>query len=214
LFLLATAFFLVAIASVLVIGLILRGLCSARFGGLTGDNLGAIARRYKTDMTRLADANDLGSSMLVPGQAIFIPGAKLSTSELKRIFGELVAWPLRGSISSYFGYRPNPFTGIRQFHAGIDIVAAPGFPIRAAMDGKVSDAGYNTVFGNYVILSHADGFQTLYGHMTAYSVKTGQRIPQGSVIGTVGSTGYSTGPHVHFGLFKRGAAVNPLKYLK
>jgi len=180
----------------------------------SGDSLGAIARRYSTDTTRLADANDLGSSTLVPGQAIFIPGAKLPPSESKRVFGELVAWPLRGAISSYYGYRPNPFTGIRQFHAGLDIVAAPGFPIKAAMDGRVADVGYNTVFGNYVILTHADGLQTLYGHMTAYSVAKGQRIAQGSVIGKVGSTGYSTGPHLHFGLFKHGAAINPLKMLK
>jgi murein DD-endopeptidase MepM/ murein hydrolase activator NlpD len=179
-----------------------------------GDSLGAIARRYRTEMTRLADANDLGSSVLVPGQSIFIPGARLSTSELKRVFGEFVAWPIRGTISSYFGYRPNPFTGIRQFHAGLDIVAAPGYPIHAAMDGKVADVGYNSVFGNYVIVSHADGFQTLYGHMTSYSVVRGQKVAQGSVIGKVGNTGYSTGPHLHFGLFKRGAAVNPLKYLK
>jgi murein DD-endopeptidase MepM/ murein hydrolase activator NlpD len=179
-----------------------------------GDNLGAIARLYRTDTTRLADANDLGSSLLVPGQTVFIPGAKLPASELRRIFGDLVAWPLRGPLSSYFGYRPNPFTGIRQFHAGIDIVTAPLTPIKAAIDGKVADVGYNTVFGNYVILNHADGLQTLYGHLTGYSVKIGQRIVQGAAIGKSGNTGYSTGPHLHFGLFKGGAAVNPLKYLK
>jgi murein DD-endopeptidase MepM/ murein hydrolase activator NlpD len=179
-----------------------------------GDSLGGIARAYRTDTTRLADANDLGSSVLVPGQTIFIPGARLSSQEMRRVLGELVAWPIRGPISSYFGYRPNPFTGIRSFHAGIDIAANPGLPIRAAIEGKVADVGYNTLFGNYVILNHPDGMQTLYGHMTAYSVKRGQVVSQGSVIGTVGNTGYSTGPHLHFGLFKRGSAVNPLKYLK
>ncbi|HOX30964.1 MAG TPA: M23 family metallopeptidase [Spirochaetales bacterium] len=179
-----------------------------------GDNLAAIAKAYRTDMTKLADANDLGSSVLIPGQSIFIPGAKLPPQELRRVLGELVAWPLRGAISSYFGYRPSPFTGVRQFHAGIDIVASTGVSIRAAMDGKVADAGYNAIFGNYVILSHEGGLQTLYGHMSAISVKVGQKAGQGAVIGRVGSTGYSTGPHLHFGLFKGGAAVNPLKYLK
>ena len=180
----------------------------------SGDNLGSIAKLYRTDTSRLADTNDLGSSVLIPGQTIFIPGAKLSSSELRKVLGDLVAWPVRAPLSSYFGYRPNPFTGVRSFHAGIDIAAAPGVPIKAAIEGKVADEGYNTLFGNYVILNHADGLQTLYGHMTAYSVKIGQKVAQGAVIGTVGNTGYSTGPHLHFGLFKGGAAVNPLKYLK
>ncbi len=179
-----------------------------------GDSLGSIAKAYRTDTTRLADANDLSSSVLMPGQSVFIPGARLPASELRKIFGELVAWPIRGPISSYFGYRPNPFTGLRQFHAGLDIVANTGFPIKAAIDGKVADVGYNALYGNYVILNHEDGLQTLYGHMSATAAKVGQRVGQGTVIGLVGSTGYSTGPHLHFGLFRSGAAVNPLKYLK
>ena len=82
------------------------------------------------------------------------------------------------------------------------------------MDGKVADVGYNANYGNYVILSHADGFQTLYGHLTSPSVTVGTTIAQGSVIGLSGNTGYSTGPHLHFGIFRRSLALNPLKYLK
>jgi len=179
----------------------------------SGESLGAIAQRYKTDMTRLADANDLGSSVIVPGQTIFIPGARLSAAELRKVFGDLVVWPLRGSISSYFGYRPNPFTGIRQFHTGLDLVGSMGSPVKAAIDGKVADVGYNSIYGNYVIMSHDEGLQTLYGHLSSTAVRRGQTLAQGATIGGVGSTGYSTGPHLHFGLFKNGAAVNPLKYL-
>jgi murein DD-endopeptidase MepM/ murein hydrolase activator NlpD len=180
----------------------------------SGDSLGSIAKLYGTDLTSLADANDLGSSVIRPGQVIFIPGARLSESELKRIFGERVVWPVRGTISSNFGYRDNPFTGIRQFHAGLDIVVGMGSAVGAAMDGKVADVGYNSVFGNYVILNHADGLQTLYGHLKSLTAKKGQTIPQSQPIGLSGSTGYSTGPHLHFALFRKGSPINPLKYLK
>lgn len=179
-----------------------------------GESLASIAARYKVEPSLLADANDLGSSLLRPGQAVFIPGARIPEAELKRVFGEYAVWPLRGPLSSAFGYRDNPFTGVRQFHTGIDIVAPSGTPIKAAMDGTVADAGYNVIFGNYVILNHAEGVQTLYGHMTKISVVRGQRLSQGATVGTVGSTGYSTGPHLHFGFFRGGTPVNPAKYLK
>jgi len=179
-----------------------------------GDSVGALASRYGVSPTAILDANDLGSSTIRPGQALFIPGARMSPTELKRALGELIRWPIRGPISSYFGYRPNPFTGIRQFHNAIDIVAATGTPIRAAMDGRVADVGYNSIYGNYVILTHADNYQTLYAHMSRVSTKRGMSVSQGSVLGAVGSTGYSTGPHLHFSVFRRGSAIDPLKMLK
>jgi murein DD-endopeptidase MepM/ murein hydrolase activator NlpD len=179
-----------------------------------GDSLATIAKRYKIDATRIVDANDLGSARLLAGQSIFIPGARLPDSDIKRALGPKFAWPIRGPLSSFFGYRPDPFTGIRRFHAGIDIAVDAGSQIRAAMDGKVADVGYNANYGNYVILSHADGFQTLYGHLTSPLVAVGTTIAQGSVIALSGNTGYSTGPHLHFGIFRRSLALNPLKYLK
>lgn len=179
-----------------------------------GDSLSSIAKLYKIDGSRIADANDLGSATIKVGQSLFIPGARLPEAALKSILGEKVMWPIRGPLSSYFGYRPDPFTGVRSFHAGIDIAADPGSPVKAAMDGRVADVGYNPTFGNYVILSHANGIQTLYGHLTSYSVRIGQAVSQGSLVGLVGSTGYSTGPHLHFGLYQHGNPVDPLKYLK
>jgi Membrane proteins related to metalloendopeptidases len=180
----------------------------------SGDSLSAISSRYKTDTTRIVDANDLGSSTLAVGQSIFIPGARLPEVSIRQAMGQLVAWPARGPLSSYFGYRPDPFTGVRRFHAGIDIVVDQGTPVKAAMDGVVADVGYNANYGNYIILTHADGFQTLYGHLSQQLAAQGARVQQGKVIGLSGNTGYSTGPHLHFGLFKRSAAQNPLKYLK
>jgi murein DD-endopeptidase MepM/ murein hydrolase activator NlpD len=179
-----------------------------------GDNLGSLSRKYKVDTTKIVDANDLGSSRIATGMSLFIPGARLPEAAIKQALGQKVAWPLRGTLSSFFGYRPDPFTGTRRFHAGIDIVVNSGTPIRAAMDGLVSDTGYNANYGNYIILNHADGYQTLYGHLSSTAIRTGQRVTQGSLIGFSGNTGYSTGAHLHFGLFKRSLALNPLKYLK
>jgi murein DD-endopeptidase MepM/ murein hydrolase activator NlpD len=179
-----------------------------------GDSLSSIAKLFGIDGTRIADANDLGSSVIKIGQRLFIPGARLPDAELKHIFGERVAWPVHGIITSPFGYRPDPFTGVRFFHAGIDIGVDLGTQVRAAMDGRVADAGYNPTFGNYVILGHADGIQSLYAHLSSYSVRIGEKVAQGTPIGLSGSTGYSTGPHLHFGLYLHGNPVNPLKYLK
>lgn len=179
-----------------------------------GESVGSLAARYGVGATAILDANDLGSSVIRPGQSLFIPGARMSATELKKALGELVAWPVRGGISSGFGYRPNPFTGIRQFHNAIDIVAPEGTPVRAAMDGRVADTGYNAIYGNYVILTHPEGYQTLYAHLSRITVTRGTSLRQGAALGAVGTTGYSTGPHLHFSVFKRGSAVDPLKLLK
>jgi murein DD-endopeptidase MepM/ murein hydrolase activator NlpD len=179
-----------------------------------GDNLAGIAKKFKTDTTKLLDANDLDSETITAGQSIFIPGARLPKVAVAQALGQRVAWPVRGPLSSPFGYRPDPFTGVKRFHAGIDIAVDLGTQVHAAMAGSVEDVGYNVNYGNYVIMNHADGFQTLYGHLSSASVSIGQQLSQGSVVGLSGSTGYSTGPHLHFGLFKRSLALNPLKYLK
>lgn len=178
-----------------------------------GDTLSAIATARGVSMLDIIDANDLGSQTIVPGQSLFIPGARLSSYELKQALGTLVMWPIRGKISSYFGYRANPFTGIRQFHNGLDIVGTENTVIKAAMDGRVAETGYSTLFGNFIIIAHPDNYQTLYAHLNAIKVKAGSLIAQGAAVGLLGSTGYSTGPHLHFGVFRKGVAVDPLRLL-
>lgn len=179
-----------------------------------GESLAGIAAAKGISVLDIVDANDLASQTIQPGQSLFIPGARLSSYDLKKALGQLVIWPISGRISSSFGYRPNPFTGVRQFHNGLDIVGPLNSKVKAAMDGKVAETGYSAVFGNFVILSHPEGYQTLYAHLNKISVKAGASISQGSTVGLLGSTGYSTGPHLHFGVFKRGAAMDPLKLLK
>jgi murein DD-endopeptidase MepM/ murein hydrolase activator NlpD len=158
----------------------------------------------------ILDANDLQKETLVAGQKLFIPGATLSASELRRAMGNLFMLPVKGGrLTSTFGWRSDPFTGVRTFHTGIDLAAGIGTPIKASMEGSVATTGFSSVFGNYVILSHDSGYQTLYGHMSSIGVRRGQRVAQGAEIGKVGNTGYSTGSHCHFSVYKNGKMINP-----
>jgi len=177
------------------------------------ENLSVIARTYKTDITKIVDANNLESTTLRAGERIFIPNARLSASAKSNFYGDTFVWPARGPISSPFGYRSNPFTSARTFHSAIDIVLNRGTSVKAVRDGVTADTGYNAVFGNYVIIRHSGGFQSLYAHLDAILVKKGASVNQGDVIGRSGNTGQSTGPHLHFSLFLNGKAVDPRKYL-
>lgn len=122
--------------------------------------------------------------------------------------------PVSGSISSAYGYRVHPITGKYTFHTGVDFRASSGTPIKACAGGTVTVASYTAVWGNYVTINHGNGFSTLYAHMTHYAVSYGQTVSQGQVIGYVGSTGYSTGSHLHLSMYYNGSTVNPMSYIK
>lgn len=174
-----------------------------------GESLERIARRYSVPVTALLDANDLSSSSIAVGQKLFIPGATLSARELRKAMGELFLAPVQGRLTSPFGYRSDPFTGVRSFHTGIDLAAPTGTPVRSTLYGRVATTGYSNVYGNYVILTHDDGYQSLYAHLSSISVRRGQTVEQGVLIGRVGNTGYSTGSHLHFSVYKHGKMINP-----
>jgi peptidoglycan hydrolase FlgJ len=127
----------------------------------------------------------------------------------------LLAWsaPLEGRISSAFGERADPFTQTTQFHRGVDIAAPGGTPIKAARPGIVVFSGYLSGYGNTIILEHAGGFRTLYGHASRTLVRQGDQISNEQVIGEVGSSGRSTGTHLHFELQKGGKRVDPKEFL-
>ncbi len=118
--------------------------------------------------------------------------------------------PASGRLSSGFGYRVHPISKRRRLHAGIDIAAPTGTPIVAAAPGVVISAGWRGGYGNTVVLDHGGGLSTLYGHCSRLLVKAGQRVTQGQRIALMGSTGYSTGPHLHFETRINGKPVNPL----
>ncbi|MGD0723999.1 MAG: M23 family metallopeptidase [Spirochaetia bacterium] len=179
-----------------------------------GDTLQSIALSSGIELNNILDWNRLSSSVISVGQELFLPGARMKASDLNRILGNLFVYPVLGRISSYFGERPDPFTGIQNMHNGVDIVNKPLTPIAAAMDGMVASVGFNNNYGNYVILKHTGSYQTLYGHLARYLVSRGQKIRQGQEIGELGTTGYSTGPHLHFSIFHNGEAVDPMRFLK
>lgn len=122
--------------------------------------------------------------------------------------------PVSGEISSRFGYRVNPISGIWSFHSGIDIAADMGDRIKAAYYGTVTDCGYNDEAGNYVILRHSRGLVTKYYHCSKILVSKGTVVRQGEAIALVGSTGNSTGPHLHFTMEIDSKKVNPAYALK
>jgi murein DD-endopeptidase MepM/ murein hydrolase activator NlpD len=116
-------------------------------------------------------------------------------------------------LASGFGYRIDPVYKVTKFHAGLDFAAAIGTPIYATADGVVKEAGYNAGgYGNNVVINHGYGYETLYGHMYRIKVRTGEKVKRGEVIGYVGSTGKSTGPHCHYEVHKNGQPVDPVYY--
>jgi murein DD-endopeptidase MepM/ murein hydrolase activator NlpD len=122
-------------------------------------------------------------------------------------------WPTHGGLTSFFGGRSDPLTGEPAYHSGIDISAEKGQPVYATADGFVQSAGYTGDYGNLIVLKHAFGLSTRYGHLSAYRVKTGDAVKRGDVIGYIGSTGRSTGSHLHYEILVNGQLMNPLQLL-
>ena len=122
-------------------------------------------------------------------------------------------WPVAGWLSSSFGTRKDPFTDGKDFHPGLDISADYGQPVLATGDATVSAAGRNGAYGNMVVLDHGFGITTKYGHLSRISVVEGQRVKRGDVIGLVGSTGRSTGAHLHYEVWMNGRLTNPMTLL-
>ncbi len=122
-------------------------------------------------------------------------------------------WPTWGRVVSSYGWRKDPFTGRRAWHTGVDIAAPSGRSVVATASGKVVFAGWNGNYGRCVIIKHQFGYETVYGHLAKIHVKDGDQVKKESVIGQVGSTGRSTGPHLHYEVRKYGNVTNPWQYL-
>jgi murein DD-endopeptidase MepM/ murein hydrolase activator NlpD len=185
-----------------------------------GETVETIAKKYEVEPQVCSEVNHVSfTEPLKAGAAIFVPGGKLDAMTLAEINGDLFRNPLRGAFryfTDYYGWRRSPFTGARSYHTGIDMVASRGTPIYAAMEGRVTTAGYNSTYGNYVIVSHHSGYRTLYGHMDsiAKGIVVGKWVTASTKLGTLGNTGLSTGPHLHFTVYKNSATVNPLRLMK
>ncbi|MCX7991874.1 MAG: peptidoglycan DD-metalloendopeptidase family protein [Proteobacteria bacterium] len=122
-------------------------------------------------------------------------------------------WPARGLITSEFGWRKDPITGVTEYHEGIDISAPAGTQVKSAGEGVVIESGNDAGYGKVVVIDHGYGIVTRYAHLSKSYVVVGQKVKKGNIIGAVGSSGKSTGPHVHYEVRIDGVPVNPIKYL-
>jgi len=176
-----------------------------------GDTPLSIADKYRISLEKIAIVNAIQDNAIEAGAVLFLPDAKLDWVTLQEINGDLFRHPLKSSyyISSLYGWRNNPFSGARTFHNGIDMATARGTAVYAALDGRVSATGYDVTYGNYVIITHHSGYQTLYGHLNSILTTKGAYVTTSTRIGTVGNTGQSTGPHLHFTVYKNRATMNP-----
>lgn len=140
----------------------------------------------------------------------FFRGERFNPEERALFLGLLFRFPLpAGRVTSGFGARINPVTGHAAVHHGIDLAAPAGTDVYAARDGVVTATGIDPVLGEYIILSHEGGWQTVYGHLSKRFVRLNDKVDSGMIIGSVGSTGQSTGPHLHFEVRNRGSAQDP-----
>lgn len=175
-----------------------------------GESVAGIAKRYKVEEDDIRQFNALVQDTLKPGERLFIPGAQLPQTTMERVLGLIFRRPVDGGwISSSFGYRRNPFTYRHEFHPGIDIALPYWTRIRAIRSGKVVFSGWKGGYGKLVVIDHARGYSSFYGHQIKYIVRSGQWVQRGQLIGYVGSTGYSSGPHLHFELRRWGKLLNP-----
>lgn len=178
-----------------------------------GETAESIAKKYEINAEKCAFVNNINvSSELNAGAVVFVPDAELDWTTRQEINGDLFKKPLHSRywLSSPYGWRDSPFsTGKRTFHGGLDMAASQGTPVYPALDGKVTAVGFNSTYGNYVIISHHSGYKTLYAHMSTVNCKKGNFVYTNTMIGRVGSTGMSTGPHLHFTVYKNGKTVNP-----
>jgi murein DD-endopeptidase MepM/ murein hydrolase activator NlpD len=146
---------------------------------------------------------------------------EMSLSELEKVLQakkEILVhtpsiWPVQGWVTSDFGFRTNPFTGLTQMHEGVDISNRPGTVVVAPGNGFVSDIGSDWVHGKFLVISHGFGMTTRYSHLNKALVKAGQKVKRGDKIAEVGTSGKTTGPHLHYEVKLNGIPVNPMRYI-
>ncbi|MNR82463.1 Murein DD-endopeptidase MepM [compost metagenome] len=186
----------------------------------SGDSLSAIAARTLGNSDRWREIYDLNRDVIGSnpnqihaGMTLRLPGgASVSKPPAAPDSGRW-QWPVSGSKTSNYGNRKHPITGEHKLHSGMDIGAATGTPVHTVKSGRVTFAGWNGGYGNYVVVDHGGGLQTAYAHLSKINVSNGQNVGARDVVGKVGSTGQSTGPHLHFEVKKNGSFVDPAAYL-
>lgn len=189
-----------------------------------GDTVYSIAKKFQTEAQGIVDFpmntfSDDETFTLVAGQTLIVPDGIMPDEAVSAPSLARVLTPDAGSVSATgtfvwptFGKISQPF---RYYHKGTDIANSAGTAVLAADSGRIVVSGWTNVgYGNHIIIDHENGFQTLYAHLSSISVVTGQKVSRGATIGAIGSTGRSTGPHLHFEIRMAGGNVDPLGYLK
>ncbi|GHS89178.1 hypothetical protein AGMMS49957_11950 [Synergistales bacterium] len=198
-----------------------------------GDTIESIAKRYGVSVDKIRKVNaSVNVASLKAGNEIFLPGARpeaiadksnqsvaSNSKKSGKSSGDAQSsrsyrWPVMGRINSPFGWRRHPVTRRRDFHTGLDIKAGRGTVIRGSREGRVAYAGWMGGYGKVVVVEHSDGQSTLYAHCSSLLVRQGEKVSVGQNIARVGTTGRTTGPHLHFEVRTGNSPVNPLKYLK
>lgn len=179
------------------------------------EDLNKKIEEYDVDILSIYIANRVSTKeeLLALGK-IFLPNVELPMSEKLKVYGVDFGLPTYGYITSGFGFRIDPFLGIRRFHAGIDIANSYNTPIYAAFNGVVIYAGWDGGYGLKIVIKHQLGYETVYGHLSKISVKVGQYVAKGKIIGYMGSSGRSTGSHLHFEIRRFGRLLNPRLYIR
>ncbi len=166
----------------------------------------ALAERMAKDLDTLAQDADAQTASLKELEA-HLEAQRVQLASTPSI------WPVRGWLTSDFGSRFSPFTETTQMHEGLDIAGPIGTPVKAPAAGVVVRAGANGSYGNFVAIDHGYGVQTRYGHLSSIQVKVGQRVKRHEQVATLGNTGRSTGPHLHYEVRVNGVPINPAKYI-
>ncbi|MFW6271241.1 MAG: LysM peptidoglycan-binding domain-containing protein [Bacillota bacterium] len=175
-----------------------------------GDALNTIARIYGTDVDTIKRNNNISGDRIFIGQKLVIKNARSGPFRLEK---NAFSWPVKGRISSDFGWRTHPIKKTRLFHNGLDIAVSTGTKIKAAASGEVTYSGWMNGFGYTVIIEHGRGVETLYGHNSRVLVRKGAQVNKGQDIALAGNTGLSTGSHLHFGVLKDEKPLDPKNYL-
>jgi len=185
-----------------------------------GDTLDKIAKGYKVTAAAIVNYSwnklDPRNPAIAVGQKLIVPGGQkdLPVKQAQVYTGPVPAGAKRGTGRFIWPTQGYVTQGFKRYHPALDIARAIGTPVLAADTGYVVVAGWsNEGYGNYIVIDHGNGFQTLYGHLSKIFVKIGDTVGRGAVIGNMGSTGNSTGPHLHFEIRKNGVQLNPISYL-
>lgn len=178
-----------------------------------GDTLTSIAARYDIDIEYIRIVNNLYSSVIHAGEQLYLPNGQMEKEELDRIIGSKFQFPTTGTVKNNYGSYIDPVTGLKVYNYGIDIISRKGTAVFAARDGIVNNTSYNSYYGRVVLINHSGAFQSMYGCLDSIAVTPGQHVLRGELVGYIGNSGFKSGEHLQFSIFRNKEDVDTLEYI-